>query len=505
MASTTFNNGTVIQADWLQDVNDFVYNQSGFTKTVEDYGVVGGGVVDDTTTIQAALNQALADGVQELHFTNPDGYKITGQIVQPYGLRVVGYNIPIYASTVPTGRAVWVCEFSSWSNNGNRWRIRTPLVGFIFMGHASPADNVWTSGLNGIELRSYHQTLHNVTVTGFDKAFVFAQSQTPITQWLAWVITFKDCIASYCQYGLYADFSTASGGAGAAINWVGGGILHCDYSIYNYGGEITFLAAFSDAPTKGHVKDNITSVGGSEYGFLHFQNARIEVGGQTGTPWVLNSGTMRITDSFVTERNGTEYLFKNNGILYFVGGISRSNDFRYKVDPTSTGTTIQKCIKSVNNFSTVILNRGNSNIFNNDLNTGTTDGFAVISGAAALTNVSDTDFLMSGKALNIVNTAVNSVVSSAAIELPGDARGFKLSLKGKNTNATAIPVRARQYNRAGFLLTTDSQNIPAGGAVSQLLIQAQVQPGACYIIVDINIGSTETSQIRVSDFYMEWA
>jgi hypothetical protein len=56
MASTTFiPNVTVIEADWLNDVNTAVYDS---VIDVKLYGAVGDGVTDDTAAIQAAVNVA---------------------------------------------------------------------------------------------------------------------------------------------------------------------------------------------------------------------------------------------------------------------------------------------------------------------------------------------------------------------------------------------------------------------------------------------------------------
>jgi hypothetical protein len=56
MASTNFvDQVTVVEADWLNDVNDVVYEH---VVNVKLYGAVGDGVTDDSTAIQAAIDYA---------------------------------------------------------------------------------------------------------------------------------------------------------------------------------------------------------------------------------------------------------------------------------------------------------------------------------------------------------------------------------------------------------------------------------------------------------------
>lgn len=93
MADTTFvNRSTVITADWLNDVNDFVYNTNtlGVTYNVKGapYNADGDGT-DDSTAIQAAIDAASTAGGGTVYF--PKGtYGIGTTITVPSNIRLLG-------------------------------------------------------------------------------------------------------------------------------------------------------------------------------------------------------------------------------------------------------------------------------------------------------------------------------------------------------------------------------------------------------------------------------
>lgn len=61
MADTTFVDYTTpaVDAAWLNDVNDFVYNYTDNTTSVIPYGVVGDGITDDTSAFTSAIASGL--------------------------------------------------------------------------------------------------------------------------------------------------------------------------------------------------------------------------------------------------------------------------------------------------------------------------------------------------------------------------------------------------------------------------------------------------------------
>lgn len=96
MATTTFSDvsGTPIVAAWLNDVNDFVYDDVINVKN-SAYGATGNGSTDDATAIQAAITA----GANKYVFFPPGTYKIGTAITVSNSVTIIGYNATINTGT----------------------------------------------------------------------------------------------------------------------------------------------------------------------------------------------------------------------------------------------------------------------------------------------------------------------------------------------------------------------------------------------------------------------
>lgn len=157
MTTTNFVSGTVIQSDWLNDVDEAVYttlpsvqNASGVTYTpagtgavpttvqaklresvsVLDFGAVGDGVTDDTAAIQAALD-SLTDG---------------GTLYFPLGVYLTDAVSISFRGVIIQGDTVGVSTLTS----GVQIKCRSAATNFFFVDeHDIQVNNVYING-NGL-------------------------------------------------------------------------------------------------------------------------------------------------------------------------------------------------------------------------------------------------------------------------------------------------------------------------------------------------------------------
>lgn len=175
MASINFQNGTIIPASWLNDVNNRTYNpipstdvsydppftgsvitnveaKLAQTVSVKDFGAVGDGVTDDTTAIQAALDSGK-------NIVVPEGsYAISGTLLMQVDSQVFEMNgilLRIGASTAPVIRIN--CNRAKLFGTGTIYTLsnNTPN-GIVLIGPVDPTTdpqaNILWNTVRGLSL-----------------------------------------------------------------------------------------------------------------------------------------------------------------------------------------------------------------------------------------------------------------------------------------------------------------------------------------------------------------
>lgn len=121
MTSKTFVTGTVIDSDWLNDVNDFVYKDIGAPYvTVTQFGAVGNGVANDT----AAFTSARAAAPNGKYLIPPGTYIVdaspdvwSDSFIAPYATTRLSIGGVIFDISGSFG--------SGWRNSSNTQRYLT--------------------------------------------------------------------------------------------------------------------------------------------------------------------------------------------------------------------------------------------------------------------------------------------------------------------------------------------------------------------------------------------
>ena len=93
MADTNFVNGTVIQADWLNDVNDHVYNTQYTTISIHAFGAVGDGTTDDSGAFNAAIAAAKVGNLFLDVYLDSKPYRIAQEVLLDYPVKFIGQGV----------------------------------------------------------------------------------------------------------------------------------------------------------------------------------------------------------------------------------------------------------------------------------------------------------------------------------------------------------------------------------------------------------------------------
>lgn len=158
MASTTFVNGTVITADWLNDANTAAYDGGWHNFSVKTFGAVGDGITDDTD----AVRDALESGAEIVYF--PVGTYLVNNLTIPNGtVRLIGEGrnqTTIKAIGSIADNDALIAGVNWWSNSSNA-------------GNQFIAEGITFDGNNVVQ---YPMVVYNQYPQIKDCGFVNAQS-----------------------------------------------------------------------------------------------------------------------------------------------------------------------------------------------------------------------------------------------------------------------------------------------------------------------------------------
>lgn len=153
-ASTTFSAGTVVTSNWLNTINDHVFE---YNFNVKDFGAVGDGVADDTAAIQAAITAAqgqpiyVPKGTYVITSTLTQTAPVTWGVFSP-GLKIYGAGVGVtfFDNRVTTGPMIDIDSLTH--GGGYSASMGSVLFGFNIITTTGAGSKVGIRVLNGYQI-----------------------------------------------------------------------------------------------------------------------------------------------------------------------------------------------------------------------------------------------------------------------------------------------------------------------------------------------------------------
>jgi hypothetical protein len=500
LADTNFENGTVIEADWLNDVNDHVYGTNYSSVNIAEFGAVGDGVTDDSAAFNAAVAAAKAGNLFLNVFLDAKPYLLQETVVIDYPVKFIGQGVydlensrgitrppvgtwlihdnltdPMISATSNLGKGAGLLHVgvfqtghttpgSGWTPTIHDWVIRNENTQGTFILDSVHFHNVYLGVFTDFSVRPKYE---NITGQFFSRAFTFDRiydigKLDGLHAWTYW--SENDNVLAYTQAnaisvtllrvdGLWMD-RIFSFGTSIAV--------YCTNSVAATGTAraITITGIYADFCARALVADPSTS-----------NNAEFQVGAiyHLGQAWPA-SPTASLPGACAVE------ISSGNNTLLQIGSIrsnvSESDPVRNRGAGTGNrifiGDAVLQNYDYTNTGSGAVgTSSGNQvNFASPPLHTNKLGGSKLTSSVTGATAVGVEQIVLAG-AVNFVRTTGQSTGLQPVIEGVGEANAG-LRVRASGTGDVTI---GESGNKLGFYAATPITK-PTGVAVNAAGIHA---------------------------------
>ena len=521
MADTIFVNGTVIEADWLQDVNDFVYK--GRSLNLADYGADNTGLIDASSAIQAAIEAAKAltidtayIGAQGVSIYVPDGsYRIDTSVV-------LNYSGISFTANKSRGARFFTTKSSSFD--------------MFIVGDVTDVNSTWENHFHNIYFEATDKNCINVTALhiyrnfggslegcnfhGFYEAVVGERmNRWFITRNKFWQNRTSNLAP--CSIRLKGLASGSGGGIHATNNeFAGGGVLvpsvdahilleECDgfYGVSLHTRDCN--TGFKTAPTGATGKNVIDSIFMTNCYFDENYEYNVFLAGTValnGRYQQIHFNNCYYRGNQGTSTNGIRVSISNSGTFtgkiegfHFIGGSCRQQ--------SSTGIVVQG--SSSSRLEVYGLNIAKMNFEDNNYSgAASVSGIQVQAETANIEgNIFNSDFVASTNVIDVNLSLADSLIPSASIcnndlsktnAVGPDYITYTKGVVGATLNLkdNIFPKTGRDIDQTYSLTTTD------GSTVTMWDYNAVQQGETGFIEVKI-LGANSTGTVRYAHEFKE--